>query len=96
MLLWAQRPSQGQPCLLGSLPECCLPALTTAGPGHWLVLQELGKAGPLLLPTAQWGHQLGPWKQGAKPFQAICGTVQGSHTFRTEASPLGVSLTQPP
>lgn len=36
--------------------------------GHRLVLQELEKAGPLLLPTAQWGHQLGPWKQGAKPF----------------------------
>lgn len=65
-------------------------------PGHQRVLQERGKAGPLLLPTAQWGHQLGPWKQGAKPFQATCGAIQGSQTFHTEASPLGVSLTQPP
>lgn len=84
-------PSGQPPQYAASQPS---PLLAT---GHRLVLPEPGKAGPLLLPTARWGYQLGPWKQGAKPFQATCGTIQDLHTFHTEASLLwGVTDTATP
>lgn len=56
---------------------------------HWCS-RNSGKLAPFSLPTAQWGNQPGPWKQGAKPFRAIRDSVQGSHTFHTKASPLWV------
>lgn len=73
-------PSGKPPQYAASQPSPLLAA------GHRLVLQELGKAGPLLLPTARWGYQLGLWKQGAKPFQVTCGTIQDLYTFHTEAT----------
>lgn len=90
MLTWTQCPSQGQHAL-GSHPGTLPPGSCHPWPrdthccsGNWSK-PTLGS-----FSTAQWGNQLGPWENGAKLFQAIRGIFQGSHTFHTEASPLGV------
>lgn len=91
MLTWTQCPSQGQHTLWEVTQVTLPPGSCHPWPRDTRCCSE-NWSKPTLgsFSTAQWGNQLGPWKNGAKSFQAIRGIFQGSHTFHTEASPLGV------
>lgn len=82
--------------LWAATPECCLPALTTVDPRTLAGAPGTGESWPFAPSHCTMGKSAGALEEGAKAFQAICSNVQSSYTFHAEASPLEVSLTQPP